>query len=285
MDEILIEDKKYVSSKQAAKITGYAKDYIGQLCREGRVPARLVGRSWYVLESAIQDHRFGNPGDGAPGSTETVPKEGPHTDSVPVMRAFSSDPVGTPRYESAEVDLLPPLNRLRTLKTTTAATDAHRDEPDADEILPAAATDLHESWKAWFDTNEIPSEEESVSFTKVSEPEHSSYPEEEAEESAEEPVPLRVRTSEAIYHDALPTQVTRIAPRQTQAPKIEEEMYHPADADRQVLGQPYRIMTTVSVVVAVAAAFLALVGTGYFDSYFYSHGQAAYLTGISVYKK
>lgn len=59
MDEILIEEKKYISSKQAAKVTGYAKDYIGQLCREGRVPARLVGRSWYVLETAIQDHRFG----------------------------------------------------------------------------------------------------------------------------------------------------------------------------------------------------------------------------------
>ena len=60
MDELVIGDKKYVSSKQAAKVTGYAKDYIGQLCREGRVPARLVGRSWYVLESAIHDHRFGD---------------------------------------------------------------------------------------------------------------------------------------------------------------------------------------------------------------------------------
>src|ERR1700756_2748472 len=59
MEELLIGDKKYISSKQAAKVTGYAKDYIGQLCREGRVPARLVGRSWYVLESALRDHRFG----------------------------------------------------------------------------------------------------------------------------------------------------------------------------------------------------------------------------------
>lgn len=59
MDEILIDEKIYVSSKRAAKMTGYAKDYVGQLCREGRVQARLVGRSWYVLESAIRDHRFG----------------------------------------------------------------------------------------------------------------------------------------------------------------------------------------------------------------------------------
>ena len=59
MDELVIGDKKYISSKRAAEVTGYAKDYIGQLCREGRVEARLVGRSWYVLDSAIQEHRFG----------------------------------------------------------------------------------------------------------------------------------------------------------------------------------------------------------------------------------
>jgi len=59
MDELVIGEKKYISSKKAAELTGYAKDYIGQLCREGRVEARLVGRSWYVLESSIAEHRFG----------------------------------------------------------------------------------------------------------------------------------------------------------------------------------------------------------------------------------
>jgi hypothetical protein len=63
MDEITLDDKTYVSSKRAAKITGYAKDYVGQLCREGRVEARLVGRNWYVLESSIREHRFGAPED------------------------------------------------------------------------------------------------------------------------------------------------------------------------------------------------------------------------------
>jgi hypothetical protein len=61
MEEITLDDKTYVSSKRAAKITGYAKDYVGQLCREGKVEARLVGRNWYVLESSIREHRFGAP--------------------------------------------------------------------------------------------------------------------------------------------------------------------------------------------------------------------------------
>lgn len=87
MDELLIEEKRYISSKRAAKITGYAKDYIGQLCREGRVPARLVGRSWYVLETAIQDHRFGNQDIG------------------------SKEPLESPKYEASPVEILPTVSR------------------------------------------------------------------------------------------------------------------------------------------------------------------------------
>ncbi|MFI5260398.1 MAG: helix-turn-helix domain-containing protein [Candidatus Paceibacteria bacterium] len=120
MDEILIEEKKYVSSKQAAKITGYAKDYIGQLCREGRVPARLVGRSWYVLESAIQDHRFGTP--------ESEPE------SVPVQ------PEGFPRYEASPADIFPTLHR----SSETVLEDA---VPHEDPIKS-----INESWKEWFET-------------------------------------------------------------------------------------------------------------------------------------
>ena len=59
MNELIIQGKKYISSKHAAELTGYAKDYIGQLCREGYVEATMVGRSWYVLETSIMAHRFG----------------------------------------------------------------------------------------------------------------------------------------------------------------------------------------------------------------------------------
>lgn len=56
MEELDIQGKKYISSKRASEITGYAKDYVGQLARAGKVPATRVGRSWYVDESAIQEH-------------------------------------------------------------------------------------------------------------------------------------------------------------------------------------------------------------------------------------
>lgn len=50
MDEMHLGKNKYISTKRAAKITGYAQDYVGQLVRTGKVKATKVGRSWFVLE-------------------------------------------------------------------------------------------------------------------------------------------------------------------------------------------------------------------------------------------
>ena len=57
MDELTISGKKYISSKRAAQITGYAKDYIGQLARSKKIEATQVGRAWYVLEGALLGHQ------------------------------------------------------------------------------------------------------------------------------------------------------------------------------------------------------------------------------------
>jgi hypothetical protein len=49
MEEILsIGGKTYMASSSAAKATGYVPDYIGQLCRSGKVEALRVGRVWFV---------------------------------------------------------------------------------------------------------------------------------------------------------------------------------------------------------------------------------------------
>jgi len=53
MEELVLEGKKYVSAKRAAKLTGYTKDYVGQLCRAGKLPAQMVGRNWYIEASSV----------------------------------------------------------------------------------------------------------------------------------------------------------------------------------------------------------------------------------------
>ena len=56
MNEIEIQGKIYISSKRAAEVTGYAKDYIGQLARENKIPATRIGKAWYVDLDAIKSH-------------------------------------------------------------------------------------------------------------------------------------------------------------------------------------------------------------------------------------
>ncbi len=57
MDEIDFGGKTYISSKRAAKMANYTNDYVGQLCREGRVSCRRIGRDWYVKEESILEHK------------------------------------------------------------------------------------------------------------------------------------------------------------------------------------------------------------------------------------
>lgn len=126
MDEITIGDKTYISSKQAAKITGYAKDYVGQLCREGRVEARLVGRNWYVLDSAIKEHRFGKEAEEASVKEPEAP-----VDRVSTWQKPQYIPE-TPAY----VPELPP----KPLETVGS---------------PAIA-DMQSAWREWFEEKQQP---------------------------------------------------------------------------------------------------------------------------------
>lgn len=170
MDELLIEEKKYVSSKRAAKMTGYAKDYIGQLCREGRVPARLVGRAWYVLETAIQDHRFG---DTAPES----PASGP-----PLSKWES------PRYEAASAEVLPSVNRL------------HDEETNG----------LQESWHTWFNNFDTKVEASEETIAEVAPAVIAPEPEKVVEEpkieiEIEKDVPIPIHTIYQLPPELLPS--------------------------------------------------------------------------------
>lgn len=55
--EFYIGGKKFISSKRASKLTGYATDYIGQLVRSGKLDAQMIGRSWYVAEESLLGYK------------------------------------------------------------------------------------------------------------------------------------------------------------------------------------------------------------------------------------
>lgn len=128
----MIEGRAYIPSKRAAEITGYAKDYIGQLCREGRVEAKLVGRSWYVLESSIREHRFGSL------EVQTVDnlvhEEEPQKESV----ADQAPSVWqSPTYTTETVEEVVPITKPTFLANTPS-------------LKEEKVSDLQSSWEKWF---------------------------------------------------------------------------------------------------------------------------------------
>lgn len=257
MDELLIGEKTYVSSKRAAKITGYAKDYIGQLCREGRVPARLVGRSWYVLQSALEDHRFGTAHQQEGGESKEKGPESRH---------------GTweaPRYEAAPGEMLPPAPRT----------------PEPEEVKEVAAhtpeQSLHESWQAWFSRiGEAPTPIEADEIRpEEAETPAPETPEKSEENTNEEEVPVTIH---AIHHTPLHERLS---------PQGEEE-----ELDVRILSEerraPYQIsyrkvgvIRFVSMALALISLSLAVAGSGYIDNYVISFNQAHLMAGVSVYNK
>ena len=249
MDEILIGEKKYLSSKQAAKVTGYAKDYIGQLCREGRVPARLVGRSWYVLESAIHDHRFGE---------QKTEQEIQEIEETP--QAFPQT-WEAPRYSTAPIEEeLPPINRLQEEKEGV--------EEDS------VAQHLQDSWKAWFDRVEavapaipdvVPEKREEELPVKAEEKEVSVPIRTVYEQPPEELLPRR-----SLYKEAQAADEEEIG---------EEEM--PCGISRRARAA----VQVVGAGLALVMALLAVIGSGYFDKYIISHSQVGAVAGVLLYNK
>lgn len=76
METLTIGGKEFVKASKAAREYGYTADYIGQLCRGGKVNAKLVGRSWYVSQESLDFHRANRYQKETPKVTSTEPREG-----------------------------------------------------------------------------------------------------------------------------------------------------------------------------------------------------------------
>jgi len=124
MDELTIRGKKYISSKRAAQITGYAKDYIGQLARSKKIEATQVGRAWYVLEGALLGHKQENSalisGNSSPVAPYiTTPKIlYSHRQITDIPKTWS-----TTRYFDDQGVLIPPLTTKRVREMDEHSSD------------------------------------------------------------------------------------------------------------------------------------------------------------------
>ncbi len=57
MRTVSVDGVVYTKAKEVADDFGYTADYLGQLCRAGKIECQLVGRAWYVSVDSVDTHR------------------------------------------------------------------------------------------------------------------------------------------------------------------------------------------------------------------------------------
>jgi hypothetical protein len=268
MNELTLDGKVYISSKRAAEVTGYAKDYVGQLCREGHVEARLVGRNWYVLESSIRDHRFGKEKADA---KETAPK----------TSAESSDSWGKPRYESEVSSYLPSFSDRKPQQA-----------PQKEVVIG----DTESAWKEWFalrkaqeDSEAEPIPESAVQNTE----ETSSQVEEDNEEQEEQGMPVPIRSLEQEPIEEGEEEVV-ILHKSTAGPSRDDAA--PEEPLPRVRRLPRRsgirsnlVLQSTMIAISLLAVAIAAIGTGYAEKFaslgVYRLPEINFIAGVSTYNR
>lgn len=290
MDELLIEDRRYISSKRAAEITGYAKDYIGQLCRGGYVPAKRVGRNWYVLESGIKDHRFGNASEEKSGAV------------VPHVRAeLGVRENATPRYEVMEAT---PLLAMHDDRRAAAATVAGR---QASDDTSHSGHDLQEVWQAWFEQFRSPefavpdkpdpaarAEPDLASEAPLDSGFESSENQSFQSNDSQEPKGLQQskdskRVSLIRYTDDMRRNNQTQAPRREAGVRTSGKGIFTARPmsmkTKEKRRRHRRALNIIAILFFVLIVLTTIAGTGFFDKYAISDKRVGQFAGVSFYKK
>lgn len=105
MKSLVIDGKEFVKGSILARELHYTSDYIGQLCRAGKVEARLVGRSWYVEKDSVLHHK-------ANRYQNTISTTLDHDTTTPVYTFYSHSSNQNKRvvYSNDATDLLPVIS-------------------------------------------------------------------------------------------------------------------------------------------------------------------------------
>lgn len=276
----------YVSSKRAAEITGYAKDYVGQLCREGHVEARMVGRSWYVLETSIREHRFGkeevqdrrNSTEKPATEEKTFPQtwEAPRytAEPVPAMPEMRSVPQAKPEIQDQTLSEMQSAWKEWFEKTRKEplleAPGAHEDRLESPEVIE----------ERWAHVAEDAPIEEEVSYIPSNEP---VFVPQEAE--AQEPESEEVEIPFTKVEEQRPVEVPiRRFPgiRRQSAPMNTATEY---EAYRSGKGGRNLVATASLIAVAFVAIAIGFIGTGYASQYVGNNPVVQYLGGASTIQK
>lgn len=132
MHELLLDGKRYISSKRASEIATYSKDYVGQLCRAGKLDCRLVGRTWYVNERSIYSHKLH-----IQETLQTIEgdRQGAVKSEAPVVAHSRVSVTGNAGAENVAIGAITPPVQAATAIPIIRDSKSHH-EPVSDGVVP-----------------------------------------------------------------------------------------------------------------------------------------------------
>lgn len=139
MKTIEIKGKVYTKASDVANELGYTSDYIGQLCRGGKVDAELVGRTWYVDTTSIAEHKSTRYRSSVAKTSQGVQS------SLKELQNHPTVSLRVHSYESDTSSLLPPIAH----KKRHAPEDVARHEP----VPSPVTTSVVEAVKVQIESN------------------------------------------------------------------------------------------------------------------------------------
>ena len=105
---VFIDEKKYISTREAAQRFDYTSDYVGQLAREGKIASTKVGRSRFVSEADLETYKT-NSASKQKAQTRVVPTAPRKIQVSSVEHVIEFVPV----TDDEEFELLPQLDKSK----------------------------------------------------------------------------------------------------------------------------------------------------------------------------
>lgn len=284
MDTVTLDGKTYVRAVKAAEEIGYAPDYVGQLCRGGKVEAKRLGKTWYVREDALAEHKRSKPRKNAGTTRRDVQHQREQLAQTPVPAQARATPnfvrplMSSVRYIHEDMEPIPQLSKVAPQYHAEEEREAEATHHEEEAVAPEAA--FEEEMEPSFSSTEQEGDENEVTDTA---------PEEDAADSSVEGAPVSLRRlhtpkkserrrllEQTLMDHAVRTQdvPTSAAPAQTPV--------RPAAQRSLSQHQESRVMVRPSLLPAVAlvAVLLVVANTFLESTWRYTRAQAE--SGIST---
>jgi len=171
MRTVSVDGIVYTKAKEVARDFGYTADYLGQLCRSGKIECQLVGRAWYVSVDSVELYRSNKqmvaggppiiPTNVVDTDTPTHGSFEPMVERVAVRPVLSKNAIrslfhehqqrtfsnySTPKYIPDDADLLPQSRAGKSTSATTFTTGVNESDAAPTKLsVVQSGTDKKES--------------------------------------------------------------------------------------------------------------------------------------------